>query len=229
MVRAILFDLDHTLYDYQACHGVSLPRTLRSVAKEGGWAPAAVERAYECARQRVHADLAGQGSSHSRLLYFQKTIEALAGQTLPGLTLRAEADYWETFLQTMRPTPGSVAFLEAVRAQTVKTAIVTNLTAQIQLRKIERLGLSDLIDTVVTSEEAGVEKPAPAIFQLALEKLGVTAPDAWYVGDDEAADIRGAEAAGLVAYYLHRDRPERAETRWVTDFSALHQALFVSA
>ena len=52
------------------------------------------------------------------------------------------------------------------------------------------------MDTVVTSAEAGAPKPAPAVFDLALERLGAVATRAVHVGD-AAADEEGARAAGL--------------------------------
>lgn len=66
--------------------------------------------------------------------------------------------------------------------------LVTNLTTAIQLRKIQKFGLAGLIDFLVTSEEAGKEKPAPLIFRLALRKAGCAARDVLTVGDDPAAD-----------------------------------------
>ena len=61
---------------------------------------------------------------------------------------------------------------------------------------LRALGLDSLVDTVVTSAEAGAPKPAPAVFELALARLGSSAARAVHVGDSEA-DAEGARAAGL--------------------------------
>jgi putative hydrolase of the HAD superfamily len=61
---------------------------------------------------------------------------------------------------------------------------------------LDRLGLAGLFDTVVTSARAGVPKPDPAIFELALRELDVPAERALHVGD-EPVDEDGARAAGL--------------------------------
>ena len=50
---------------------------------------------------------------------------------------------------------------------------------------------------VIDSGEVGVEKPDPRIFQIALERMGVSAADALYVGDLYEVDVVGARAAGL--------------------------------
>lgn len=226
MFRAILLDLDHTFYDYDACHNHARPVLLNYLAQTGGWPIERVIKTYTRARQRVHHDLTGQGASHSRLLYAQKTIETLAGKTDPQLTLKAERTYWRTFLDTMQLREGSVEFLQEARRNGSQIVIVTNLTAQIQLKKLIQLKIERLIDFLVTSEEAGQEKPAPAIFQLALEKVGLQAHEACYVGDDELADIEGANNLGIKAYYIHSQKPQKTSTTWVKNFSQLSSLLF---
>jgi putative hydrolase of the HAD superfamily len=69
---------------------------------------------------------------------------------------------------------------------------------------LERCGLADAFDGVVTSAGAGVKKPDPAIFMAALELAGCGADEAIHVGDTVAEDIAGAEAAGIRALHLDR-------------------------
>ncbi|MFC1872188.1 HAD family hydrolase [Chloroflexota bacterium] len=61
-----------------------------------------------------------------------------------------------------------------------------------------------LLDVIVTSEEAGVSKPHPGIFREALKRAGVTAEQAVYVGDQYQIDILGAKSAGLAGVLLDR-------------------------
>lgn len=68
-------------------------------------------------------------------------------------------------------------------------------------RKLERLGLATLVDTIVISESEGVKKPDPVIFQRALERLEVSPAEAVYVGDHPVADVQGSVAAGLSAVW----------------------------
>jgi putative hydrolase of the HAD superfamily len=78
----------------------------------------------------------------------------------------------------------------------LRLAIVSNW--DIGLRDhLEALGLTAVVDVVVTSAEAGAPKPATAVFELALQRLGVVDPArAVHVGD-AASDSEGAQAAGL--------------------------------
>jgi putative hydrolase of the HAD superfamily len=95
---------------------------------------------------------------------------------------------------------GVEAFLQEAKDKGIKMCIVTDLTAQIQMRKWIKLDLGRYIDFLVSSEEAGIEKPASYMFELAMEKLGVKAEDCIMIGDSEEKDIKGAEALGIKAY-----------------------------
>lgn len=222
---ALLFDLDHTFYDYHACNKIALAKTLALLSKQGKWKLADVENAVKNARERVHHDLHGQGSSHSRLLYFQKTIESLAGRTIPKLTLQAEKIFWGIFLKNMKLANGSLTLLKQTKKSGIKIAVVTNLTAQIQLQKLEQLKISDYVDFLISSEEAGVEKPDPRIFNLALEKINVNPTEICYIGDEEIADIQGARALDMTTVYLHKDPPNDKETLWIRNFGELRHFL----
>ena len=73
---------------------------------------------------------------------------------------------------------------------------------------LEELGLASLVDGVVTSPQAGVAKPDPALFEHALAVAGDVAPaDAVMVGDSVLTDVRGAQAAGIEAVLVARGAP----------------------
>jgi putative hydrolase of the HAD superfamily len=94
-----------------------------------------------------------------------------------------------------RVLPGVTETLRELRARGLEVAIVSNWDISLHER-VEELGLRPLTTTVVTSAEAGSEKPDPRIFRVALERLGVDPARAVHVGDGEA-DADGAAAAGI--------------------------------
>ena len=106
-------------------------------------------------------------------------------------------EFVEAFIGALvfEPVPGAPEALEQLRAGGLRLGVVANWDCALP-EHLERLGLDDLVDTVVTSARAGVAKPDPAIFELALQELGVQADRALHVGD-EPIDEEGARAAGL--------------------------------
>jgi putative hydrolase of the HAD superfamily len=93
------------------------------------------------------------------------------------------------------PLPGVREALEQLRAAGLRLAVVSNWDVGLG-GHLDRLGLGSSFEAVVTSAEVGAEKPDPAIFRLALERLGLPAARVLHVGDDEADEL-GARAAGL--------------------------------
>jgi putative hydrolase of the HAD superfamily len=74
---------------------------------------------------------------------------------------------------------------------------------------LEQADLAALVDGVVASAVVGFDKPAPQLFEAALELAGCDAADALHVGDSPAADVAGAQAAGIRALLLERDGASR--------------------
>jgi HAD superfamily hydrolase (TIGR01509 family) len=94
-----------------------------------------------------------------------------------------------------RVLPGVEPALSSLRSRGLEVAVVSNWDISLHER-IEELGLRALVTTVVTSAEAGAEKPDPRIFELALARLRVRRDRVLHVGDSDA-DVRGAAGVGL--------------------------------
>lgn len=109
------------------------------------------------------------------------------------------------------------ALLEALRERGLKLALVTNAFDPPELARaeLERLGVAQRVDAVVFSSEAGSRKPAPEIFERALDLLGGIAPaHALMVGDRLREDIAGAAALGMhtcQALWFRADEAEEPE------------------
>jgi putative hydrolase of the HAD superfamily len=95
----------------------------------------------------------------------------------------------------MEPEPGAVETLRSLRARGLALAVVSNWDIGLT-EHLERLGLASLFSAIATTAEAGAPKPEPAVFRLALDRLGVGAARALHVGD-EPGDEEGAAAAGM--------------------------------
>jgi putative hydrolase of the HAD superfamily len=94
--------------------------------------------------------------------------------------------------------PGASALLVELRSREWATGIVSNFDRRL-FAILESLGLTPLFDTVVLASDAGAAKPDAAIFERALERLGVPARRAVVVGDHPEQDLEGARNAGIRA------------------------------
>lgn len=195
-VKGVLLDLDNTFYRYAPCHEAALRAAKQEFATLGMALPD-FETAYTDARNTVHARLHGQAGSHSRLLYFYTMLADIESGRAIDASLRLERAYWDAFMPQMALVPGISNFLAECRKSGTKVGIVSDLTTRIQFEKIAFLGVAPLIDFILTSEEAGAEKPSEKIFALALERIGQKAEDVIMIGDDLERDIKGASDMGI--------------------------------
>lgn len=202
--KALLLDIDNTLYDYNSTHSIALESILNFCANEFYIDKLSIENAYEQAKKRVHIELSETASSHNRLLYFQKMCEILNKNPLI-YSFKIYNIYWDTFLEHLTPFDGVYDLLEKYKNN---ICLVTDLTAHIQYRKIEKLKLNAYCTKIVTSEEAGKEKPHPYMFMLALKKLDFQLRDVCIIGDSFKKDIFGASNLGIDAIWFNHEQKQ---------------------
>jgi putative hydrolase of the HAD superfamily len=195
MPDAVLFDTDNTLYPYEPAHAAAIAAVSEKAASLFSISTSQFESVFSQARDEIKRRLKHTASSHSRLLYFQRMLELLGLGSQVLLALDLEQTYWRTFLSNAVLFDGVKEFLDELRLEGIPTAIVTDLTSQIQFRKVVYFGLDHYFDYIVTSEEAGFDKPNDAPFQLAVEKMRPKGNCIWMVGDNPIADIGGAKKA----------------------------------
>jgi putative hydrolase of the HAD superfamily len=191
--RLVVFDLDNTLYRYEDAHRPAFEAAAAKAQALLGLGREAFRARYETARGAVKGRLDGTAAAHSRLHYFIDIIESAGLGAQPVIALDLEQTYWTAFLAAAELRTHALEFLEDLRLARVPAALVTDLTTQIQLRKLVYWGLDRLFAAVVTSEEAGAEKPAAAPYKRLIEKLGSTPPPIWAIGDTLDRDIAGAK------------------------------------
>lgn len=102
-----------------------------------------------------------------------------------------------------RAYPDVPAWLALLRAAGLKLAVVSNWDVSLG-EVLERVGLAEQLDCVVTSAAVGAAKPDPAPFERALECLGVRSEEAVHLGDSPDLDLPGAAAAGIEAVLISR-------------------------
>jgi HAD superfamily hydrolase (TIGR01509 family) len=138
------------------------------------------------------------------------------------LFLQSAQDVWSSYYQLAASTH---ALLEALRARGLKLALVSNTASPQWLLEpiLERQGLVERLDAIVLSSEVGKRKPHPAIFERALEDLGVEAADALFVGDRLEADVLGASRVGMKTVQAFWFRADDTPVETEPDFEAFTQ------
>ena len=201
-IKGVLLDLDNTLYDYDYAHMKAIDACYRKY-KININASIDFDNFYNLYRKKrnsITKRLETKGACRSRLFAFQEIFEEQDLKNNWGLALDYEEIYWSTLIKNMILSTDSLLFLQSCKKMHIDVCIVTDMTASIQIRKLQGLGISEYIKYIVTSEEVGVEKPNPKIFQRALKKLNLELEDVIMIGDDENKDIIGSQNLGIKSY-----------------------------
>lgn len=208
-IQVVVFDLDHTLYDYPSSHQAGLDALEPVLGPRLGWSRSQIEEAYNHARSSLFEDLGPIASAHSRSLYLKRVVEAAQGYSLGSLILDAEDAYWQGYFEKVTPLPGAQEVLETLRRRGFRLGMLTNLTNRLQLEKLRALGFEDHFERIVTSEEAGIDKPHPGAFDFLRRAFELPPESFLMVGDDFENDIQGASRAGMASAWLRHQELSR--------------------
>jgi len=178
-VRAVLFDVDGTLVDSNYLHVDAWQRALAGVGREvDAW--------------RIHRAI---GEDSSGLL------ADLLGDDADQVGERASAEHGRLYLELgdrLRPLPGAVELLAALRARGLGVVLATSAPGD-ELRILTGvLGLADDEVPSTNADDVDEAKPHPGIVEVALERAGVAASEAVFVGDS-VWDMIAARRAGVAA------------------------------
>lgn len=205
MAKAVVFDLDNTLFDHTGSAAVAL-RTW--VAELGGTPTDELVAEWFVIEDRVYprwlfGELTHQGQRRARLVEFLPLI----GHPLPP-TEAAQDEFFEGYLRHYRAGwtafPDACPALEVARGNGWRVGVLTNGSTTQQNAKLAAIGLAELVDVVCTSESLGVSKPDPLAYQRICEELGCEPSDVLMIGDNLELDVLAARRAGLTARHLDR-------------------------
>lgn len=182
----VICDLDNTLYEYDPCNKIATKSLFDFLHEELRLKVPVIEDAFHAGRNQVKSELGPVAAGHSRLLYLETMFNILGLGCRSRLIVQAEEIYWSTFLSVMKPRDGVRDFLTAARLRSIPIRIITDLTSQIQHRKIIRLGFEQLIDSLTSAEILGSCKPSNDCWSLFLKRIpNEEQVRIWAIGDEQ--------------------------------------------
>ncbi|MEU6863189.1 HAD family hydrolase [Streptomyces sp. NPDC046876] len=204
-IRAVLWDIDDTLFDYTGADTAGLARRLAEdgLDRRYGTPAQALARWREATARHWDRFAAGevsfQGQRRDRVRDFLDE-PAMDDDTADAWFER----YVEHYQAAWTVFPDVLPALDAL-ARRYRHGVLSNSSSANQDPKLRRLGLRERFEVLVCAAELGVSKPEAAAFLAACEALRLPPAEVAYVGDQPEIDARGARDAGLTAVWLDRD------------------------
>jgi len=185
-VRALLFDMDNTLFDLVGAQMAACNAVTRSFGLEGE------DQLFPYFLRPTHGF-----ESHLNILDFMQD----RGIAAPGSYEKARRMYEEEKLHAIVPYPGVVETLGLIRGTGLPMGIVTDAHSRDAVRRLERAGLMGFFSGMVTWDLVRVKKPGHEPFIAALEMLRSTADEVLLVGDSPRRDIEPGRTLGFRTVY----------------------------
>ncbi|MGV9313175.1 HAD family hydrolase [Streptomyces sp. NPDC003691] len=201
-IRAVLWDIDDTIFDYRGADIAGMREHLRAEGLFGGDTSAeqALRRwqrvtAHHWARFSAgEVDFPGQRRDRVRTFTGQRLDDAEADAWFGRYLVHFEAA-WSLFPDTVPALDGLAGY---------RHALLSNSASGVQEHKLRTLGVRHRFEAMVCAADLGTAKPAAAAFHAACEAVGLAPEEVAYVGDEPDIDARGAAEAGLRGIWLDR-------------------------
>lgn len=213
--KHIFFDLDRTLWDFDAAAEVAFERIYEKYDLKEKGIPSAHdfhevyhplnEHLWELYREnKITKDDLNRTRFVLPLEHYGIHDVELADH------LSEDYVYWSP--RIVRLVPGTMELLEYLKPK-YHLHLITNGFQEVQDTKLTLSGMKPYFETLTVSEEVGVKKPNPEIFHYALRKANATAEESLMIGDEMAVDIDGARAAGMDTLFFNPTGAEVAGER----------------
>jgi HAD superfamily hydrolase (TIGR01549 family) len=217
-LKAVLFDLDETLFDhsYSVAHSMDLLRRDHTALQSRSVDELLAE--YKRLLEEVHIEvLAGRLNQDVARVQRMRALFAFCGvEVSEHVLLEAVTLHRERYQAVKRAVPGALELLRRLKSRW-SIGVVTNNMTEEQRIKLEDCGLTPLVDELITSEDCGFAKPDSRIFHIALERVGCAAEEAIMVGDSWEMDVVGARNAGIHPIWFNRFGQPQPEDEQVAE------------
>ena len=197
--KHVFFDLDRTLWDFDAAAEVAFERIYDKYNLKSLGIPSAHEfhEVYHPLNEQLWVLYRADKITKDELnrTRFLKPLEHYGIHDVE-LADHLSEDYVYWSPRIVRLVPGTMELLNYLKPK-YHLHLITNGFQEVQHTKLSGSGLEPYFETLTVSEEVGVKKPNPEIFYYALRKANATAEESIVIGDEMAVDIDGARAAGI--------------------------------
>lgn len=193
MIKAVVFDLDHTLFDRYATIKKLVPQLRKHFDLGDGITDEYfIQELSYADKHFVHKGWEG---------IYNHLVSKGIFKTLPGFE-----EYTEIVLRHFRHIAEKYDFaeptLKKIKSKGYKIGLITNGSHELQYKKLGMLELTDLFDEIIVSGDTPYQKPDERIFLMMAEKMGVEPSEMMYVGDHPLNDVEGSRKAGCVSVWV---------------------------
>ncbi len=203
MINTIIFDVDGTLYDETHAKIKAELITAIYISNNSSYSLETVYASYKNAKAKVIKELSGLVKRNNRINWYKETLTILGIINIDPVFL---ADYyWNVVIENME-IYFDLNLIIGKLYNEYKLYILTDEYFNIQIRKLQKLGIKKYFKAVVSSEITGKTKPNTKIFDHIIDLIGEKRNNIAMIGDNPNADIKGANLSSIYSIWLKRGK-----------------------
>lgn len=204
-IEHVFFDLDHTLWDFEKNSALAFQEIFEK--RKINISIDDFLKVYKPINFKYWELYRDNSVTKESLRYgrLKESFDSLKFEATDTTINSLADDYIEYLPNNNNLLEDSVEVLDYL-SQTYRLHIITNGFEEVQHRKMKNSGILEYFDSITTSEEAGVKKPHPEIFEKAIIKSNARPQNSVMIGDNLEADIIGAHKFGLNVIFLNSEK-----------------------
>ena len=215
MIKALFFDIDDTILDYDLCAVYTVRRACEILGVP-----------YSDAVQTEYRKVDDALWARQKLgeLTIPQVLEQRDAHMMAYLGLTDGMSFQEAFItgfaESADLVEGAEAVLRIAKERGLPVFSASNGFLQVQTKRLEKAGVLQYFDRLFVSEVIGYEKPDARFFAHCLDETGFAPHEVLMIGDSVTADIKGALQAGWNVCYLNRhNKPCDVDCRTITSWN----------
>lgn len=204
-IKAIFFDADDTIVDHKECEKEALEYLFDNIQKE-------YKVQYQDIFRPLDRNLWNSVENNSNLVPKEDIPEYRFKEFFKEINLeytdykKANKLFQKGFANAVALTKNAYDIIEYLYEKKYKICVVTNGLVKLQIPRIKNSQISKYISEIIVSEEVGVNKPNPQIFNVLLNKLSLKPSQVIMIGDSLEKDIKGAENANIKTIWYNPNK-----------------------
>ncbi len=203
MIEAIIFDVDGTLYNETDAKIKAELLTAQFISEHSQYSRNEVYFAYLKSKAEIIEKYDSYTVRNDRVKWYKNALEKLKISNITPI--EASNYYWDIVLDDIEPYLDLTLVIDEL-AKNYDLYILTDEFLEIQIKKLNRLGLKDYFCEIVSSEINGKTKPDRELFEYMLDLVGKPAKNVAMIGDNPKADMIGANQVGIHSIWLKRGK-----------------------
>jgi putative hydrolase of the HAD superfamily len=189
MIKAIIFDLDNTLVDFMTMKDRAIDAAVHAMVDSG------LNMTQAQAKEKINAIYKREGIEYQQV--FDEFLKVEYGNIDNKIISAGIVAYRTAREAALKPYPKVFPTLIELIKMGIKLAIVSDAPSSEAWLRLSYLNFHHLFDVIITFDDSREKKPSPAPFNLALNRLYLSAQECLMIGDWAERDVVGAKAVGM--------------------------------